>query len=191
MRNQQRGDTRKNTPYLNITRKSVAILVIFAFLAIGFSSAQEKTSKVTAPVKEKSELFALALSALGTAVPISIYLFGGDWRTLAYGGIFGPSLGYFYGGLPGRAFVCMGLRTLGVGAAFAALLLIFTPDASMAPIFWWGGIGAFAGLTIYDVVAVYGAVKKRNEKLRRSIVMISPLIIPQTKTIGFALQAQF
>ena len=187
-----------------LAKRGVALMVIFAFLAMGYSSAQEQTSKTTVPFKEKSEDLALALSVGGallpwamSLIPISVspelsWLYGG---VHAAGLVFGPSLGYFYGGLLGRGLIGPGVRILGFGLAVAAgtALAGDNPIAALAiaPILAGGVIAVYTVTTVIDITGVRKAVRKRNQKMKNTALLFTPTISPQTKTVGISVQVRF
>lgn len=173
-----------------------------------------------------SERSATRLSALGTVIPVGLGIvlaatasghdeYYVDWNgTPSYrrsdpdrlptilltgsGLIIGPSLGYFYAGRPGRAFLGIGFRTaVGFGSligAFATCGWDCGPgdgayDAA------WGIIGAgtvlMAGSAIYDIAKVGRAVRAQNLKRDKLKLSVLPEYYPGSKALGLRAKITF
>jgi hypothetical protein len=80
----------------------------------------------------------------------------------------GPAAGYFYGGLPGRAWTGIGIRTVGLGAMIGAFGVCGWDCSSAdgaynaAWALFIGGSAILLGSAVYDMATVSGAVRKRT-----------------------------
>ena len=173
-----------------------------------------------------SEGTASRLSALGTIVPVGIGFVlaatqsGREHQYTDYGGypytyyddpdqtlpallissgiVFGPSLGYFYAGKPGRGFAGIGFRTaIGFGALIGA---IATCPWSCGPgdgayDAAWGimiiGGALVAGSAIYDISKVDNVVRAQNEKHSNPKLSVLPDYFPGHKALGLRAKLTF
>jgi hypothetical protein len=129
---------------------------------------------------------------IGTLVPLPTIVL-----TLP-GIIVGPSLGYFYGGMPGRAWTGIGLRVVGVGGVVSSFVICgwdCGPKDSSYDIAWavfLAGAGLTVGSAIYDLADIKPAVRKRNEKLKSGPeISISPTYFADAGASGFRLTIRF
>ena len=173
-------------------------LLVLIILVNGALAAQEETSETATSKKEKSESLALTLSLTGTIVPW-VLLFSGPGRYnpvtsfwLPIGGtIIGPSLGYFYGGLPGRALRGIGIRSLAHVAWIAAFVMAWNNNSDVGTVLFLGGAAGLIYSSIADIVKVQRAVRKRNEELKSVSIAMAPIFNPREKLYGVGIRLTF
>jgi hypothetical protein len=129
--------------------KVMSVLISFLVLfspALGPSSwAHENQEPDRPPLKLKSETTAVALSTLGTIIPVGLLLnamFNANepdtpvrtalTRSGLIALLFGPSLGLFYAGAVNRGFSGIGLRLAGMGAMVGAMALAWDSSSDGA-----------------------------------------------------------
>lgn len=160
----------------------------------------------------KSENLAFHLSFWSTAIPavggaatiVASKSFGNNSDDAAIAGflvgwagmILGPSVGYFYGGRPGRAFLGSGIRlglTAGTVAGMIAICPIFCSDKenTWTWVVFIGGHSLLAASAIYDIATVKKAVRMHNEKLHQTGWLLSPKYFADHKAGGLELQITF
>jgi len=178
-------------------KKMAAIFLVLTLAATAIGYGEEGEAQKIQP-KTKSEEVAMLLSAVGFSAPI-LYSFSidaisdSDIYYLFAGYAIGPSLGYFYGGLPLRGLLGIGVRTL-------SGLLIY--KGFLNELTWAGYTGSGWALIIssgivyltsalFDWVTVGNAVKRRNERIQTKAFFISPIVIPQKKVYGISAGFQF
>ncbi len=111
--------------------------------------------------------------------------------------IAGPSAGFFYAGMKGRAWSGIGLRTLALGGMFSAFGICgwdCGPGESAYSIAWAVFIGSsalLAGSAIYDIATVKKATIAKNERSANKSVTIYPLYIPRLKALGLLASHRF
>jgi len=181
----------------------------FLLMTLGISliylpvAAQEGPSQALPGPDLKSETLAFNLSLWGTLIPLAAGLLG--FQAAFLGCLIGPSLGYFYAGLPGRALLGMGLRTVagivtlaGLKAAAVGFAYLFffrvekaeelgTPGALIA----LGGLVLIAGSAVVDIAGVKRSVRERNNRLQGKRLSWSPFVLPASKTVGIQVQLSF
>jgi uncharacterized membrane protein len=185
---------------------------LFLVLALGISlvylpvAAQEDTAPAPATPKLKSEALAFRLSLYGTLIPLTIGLLG--VRLAFLGCLIGPSLGYFYGGLPGRALPGIGIRSLAGAVAFVGVVIgaasffagVFGGSraakeaeeaATIGSLLALGGVILFAGSSLLDIFSVKSAVWERNQRLQEKKLSLAPFYIPSSRTVGIQVQFSF
>lgn len=165
----------------------------------------------TAPYapKLKSENTAYHWSLYGTLAPIGASIVIGASHIdkqgtsiiilLGSGLIFGPSLGYFYGGRPGRGLTGAGIR-VGLAAA-TAVATAQAAEATKDEFLNFSAFGVFSlGLaavtvsSIVDIKHVKAAVRKHNRSLlekREKMLSITPAYFAQHGAPGLNMQVQF
>ena len=147
-------------------------------------------SNVSTP-QLKSPSIAFQKSLFGTLVPLPTLIF-----TLP-GIIVGPSLGYFYGDMPGRAWSGIGLRFLGVGGMVSPIFICWDCSKgerryTLSWVLFLAGAGLTVGSTIYDLGDIKSAVRNHNEKLkRRGKISITPTYFTDAKATGLSLTLRF
>jgi hypothetical protein len=126
----------------------------------------------------KSASTAFWFSFLSTAVPASV----GAWDVFRSGssdsvvpgimlvaaGLFGPSVGHFYAGRPGPAWVGIGIRTVaGLGIAVAAAEQL--GEGTEYTLEWLAVAGAFLGgaSVVWDIATAPHSAHVHNDKIRR------------------------
>lgn len=139
----------------------------------------------------KSENTALAYSLTGTLMPIGTIILAGP------GLIVGPSLGYFYAGMPGRAWSGIGLRILGVGG-MASSFIICGWDCGPGQSGYneaWAVFLASAGIVtvsaVYDIATVKAAVRKRNDSFMKLADTVTPVYFAESRAFGVKLVYHF
>jgi hypothetical protein len=187
-------------PKLTTLGLILSVLLMSVTYSLGQESLQPNTS-----AKEKSPNTAFWWSLLGTVVPVAAVAAGaagaGDLGSAGMVGLlFGPSLGYFYGGLVWRGLLGVGVRAIGVGVMFMAFLgewfNAWGGDNGGANGEDWGavalvGAGIMLGSAIWDVAAVKGAVNRRNIRLQEKTFALSPFLNPRTKSVGLSIRLSF
>lgn len=151
-------------PLVAQEKPSTLLLRRTAEVGVQFSDTGDfPPTPLAPPMALKSEKTALQLSLWGTLIPVSVgtaLLVGmGNEESgpesgasafpplilLTTGYLFGPSLGYFYGGRPGRAWTGVGIRVVGTGAIIAAIAASWdNPDAGGAEAAALFGLGLIA-----------------------------------------------
>jgi hypothetical protein len=184
-----------NTEEVTMKGKTlVALTLLSAFLLLTVTAQAQDRGSDGLTYQPKSETTALMLSLSGTVIPVGLAVaevFEPRWVIT---GIFvGPSLGYFYGGEPGRGLKGIAIRG---GVATASVLV----GAELGLDIWGDGGGwwvvlagtAFVvGDAIYDVARVRSTVRKHNEKLQARSLGIVPTYPPDSDAPGLALQLTF
>lgn len=129
-------------------------------------------------------------SLLGTVLPVATLV-------AAYPGfLFGPSLGYFHAGQPGRAWTGIGIRALATGGMVSAFVICgwdCGKGDSAYDIAWvvlLASSGTFVGSAIYDIATVKGAVRRQNERLNVAW-SISPRYAANRGEVGLQLRLTF
>ncbi|MCI0330502.1 MAG: hypothetical protein L0196_06060 [candidate division Zixibacteria bacterium] len=155
----------------------------------------------------KSEGTAVALSLGGTIVPITLGLVVATQGPndagivpgvvlMGSGVVFGPSLGYFYGGRPGRGLSGIGIR-LGLSAATLGATYIAGTSTDgwdgldRAAVAFFIGSGVVAAAAVADVLLVPKAVRKHNRSLQEKALTIAPAYFAQHGAPGVKVQVQF
>ncbi len=111
--------------------------------------------------------------------------------------IVGPATGFFYGGLKGRAWKGIGIRTLGLGGMFSAFGICgwdCGPGDSSYDIAWAvfiAGGGIVVVSAIYDMATVRAAVAKRNASLTAPKAEIVPVYLVHSHAAGAKLVLRF
>ena len=151
----------------------------------------------------KSENAALALSALGTLIPVALGVAtvgaseGPDGSLLPgimiiSGILVGPSLGYFYGGLPWRGLASIGLRVGGTVAVGAAIAISWdNPDNSSAEMLAWSGAALLVGSMVYDIASVKRTIRKHNRSLGGKALIVTPAYFAISGAPGIRMQIKF
>lgn len=111
--------------------------------------------------------------------------YGGSLATLAL--LVGPAAGYWYGGVPGKAWPGLLIRTGGLLIASAGAVgclgdLYVTTCSSGETAAMFGGALIVVGSAIYDIATVGKKVRDHNTQLARA--MIVPLFSPSERTVG-------
>jgi hypothetical protein len=185
---------------------------LFLVFSLGISlvylpvAAQEDSGPALNTPKLKSEALAFSLSFYGTLLPILCSLALSDVRWGLIGSFIGPSLGYFYAGLWGRALLGIGVRTL-AGAVCAAGIsmvmssaFVFTGSrtgnggngmGSLGALLALGGAILYVGSSLRDISSVKSAVWDHNKRLQEKKFCLAPFYIPSSKTIGIQVQFSF
>lgn len=139
----------------------------------------------------KSESRALGYSLVSTLVPTATLI-------LAVPGlIVGPSTGYFYAGMPGRAWAGIGLRVVGVGGmvgSFAICGWDCGPGESAYNVAWavlLSSAGILVSSAVYDIATVKAAVRKQNTALGGLGDSITPVYFTDSGAFGLKLNYHF
>ncbi len=162
---------------------------VWAVIPVG-STFTLAADTIQPPFKSPSRAFTYSL--VGTLAPLPTLVL-----TLP-AIIVGPSLGYFYGGMPGRAWLGIGLRTAGMGGMVLSFVICgwdCGPGDSGYDIAWatfLAGGGLTVVSAIVDIASVKGAVRRQNEKLKeKSDLAVIPMYFPMTNTVGMGLSLRF
>ena len=149
----------------------------------------------------KSGTTALLLSFLGTAVPAAIGASqvwesqdNGDWDVVMLVGalVLGPSMGHFYAGRPGPAFVGIGIRMV-AGAGVALALVETGLEDSSSGYEALGVVGAvIAGASlVWDIARAPHSARVYNDKLRQERMTIGMTLPGRGSGPGLRAQVHF
>jgi Na+/proline symporter len=191
-----------------VSKMRVTVTFLAAWIALcslaQSSFAQESQQAPSPDIKLKSESTAFTLSLVGAAVPLTLLSLAAildnsssadDVAILAWAGMLslpiGPSLGYFYGGLPWRGLLGIGVRTITGLGLIATIWAIFDPAEVSAGALGFIVGGLCAANIVYDVASVKGAVRKRNVRTQEKSLAIVPLLNPRSKAVGIQVQFSF
>jgi len=164
--------------------------------------------------KLKSETKALRWSLLGTLVPISTgvglgILYSGPKDDpapalvlIGSGLVIGPSLGYFYGGRSGRGFggtmIRLGIEMVVVTGALVTASSVKggggfgNPTAAVAGVIVLAvGQGFVLAHGIYDIAKVKSEVRKFNQSLEKTTLIIAPKYFSNLRAPGFEVRMTF
>lgn len=162
--------------------------------------------------KFKSEATAACFSVLGTFIPIiagAVALRGNSESTVPIvmmlsGVAIGPSLGYFYGGCPGRGATGIGIRVaLGVLTAVGSTAAYNSGNETIQSGEFMSqsasdalAVGIIGGAIItidmiVDMASVKRSVREANQKLLQSSYSLAPTCLGQAKTPGLELTLRF
>ena len=138
----------------------------------------------------KSESRAFRSSLLGTIAPLPTLIL------IIPGLIVGPSLGYFYGGMPGRAWKGIGLRVVGIGGMIGAVLYCWNciPEQTDFTLNWivlLSSAGLVVGSAVYDIASIKKAIRKKNASIPNIGLTLAPRYFVHTKSVGLALSYKF
>jgi len=181
---------------------TLGLAVSVLLMSVTPSLGQESLTQPNTSAQEKSPSRAFWWSLVGTAVPLAAVAAGaagaGDLGAAGMVGLlFGPSLGYFYGGLFWRGLLGIGIRSVGAGVMMIAFLGSWFEgwggDANAED---WGtlalvGAGIMLGSATWDLAAVKGAVNRRNIRLQEKTFALSPFLNPRTKSVGLSIRLSF
>jgi len=167
---------------------------IIGICVLAAGTASPSFAQDQEPPSAKSPGTALALSALGTVVPIALSVTAGDggaaWGLSLGGLVLGPSLGYLYAGETGPALKGIGLRTAVLAATVGAIAAICNTDCSWAdalvtvPLVAGAGVATTTVLAIVDIVRVDDRVRARNERIASSQLPLRLTYLPETRSLG-------
>jgi hypothetical protein len=164
-------------------------------------------------LKLKSETKALRWSLLGTLVPVSAGLGTGILYSgpeddpaptlilMGSGLVIGPSLGYFYGGRGDRGMkgilIRVGMEVFFVSAAMIAVEEVGTSgfgdfsNVVAAVIILSVGQGFVLAHGIYDIAKVKSEVRKYNQSLQKTSLMLMPKYFVDSGAPGIQLRIMF
>lgn len=138
----------------------------------------------SAPAVQKSPQTAFRYSLLSTLITVPTVVFTGP------GLIFGPSTGYFYGGMPGRAWIGIGLRVVAIGgivSSFAICGWDCGKNDEAYDLAWAVLLSSSTLLvvsTVYDIATVKRSVRHHNERLAKKGLSLAPAYWPKNSAIG-------
>ncbi len=180
--------------------------LIAVMLAPPLRAQESQESRAQAPpaVKLKSEKKALTLSVVGTLVPLAVYgsYFLASYPSDSYANIasvgallapLGPSLGYFYTGATGRAFLGIGIRLAGLAGMIAGSYGLDEVDSNetlMTALFAVGACVSLASFVI-DLAGVKKAVRRHNDKVQGLELALAAVVSPKTKAFGLQMRLSF
>ena len=173
-------------------------LVVAAWMALSLGAcvpnarAAELTPADESDGDMKSGSTAFVLSFLGTAVPVVMGVAGSSATSddaasgllvlSAY--MVGPSLGHFYAGRPGRAFLGIGVRTLALVGAGAAVATSWDNPNSGSDALAIASLLVGGGSAIVDIAGASGSARAHNEKMRKDRLSLTPALIGPTRAPG-------
>jgi hypothetical protein len=152
----------------------------------------------------KSEKKAFSLSLWGAIIPLAAGTAMGvvadenrdaSLTVMGAGYFVGPSLGYFYGGRPGRGMLGIGIRWLLIPVPLIPALAICgwdcSPNDEAAKLAWLAMGGAAFLVAGIDILVVKGAVRKYNRSLPETGWMLLPVYFSEEKAGGLQLRMTF
>jgi hypothetical protein len=185
--------------------RSLICVVVAALSAPVFAQAPGKVPRRTSPAPEWKEpgtamLISAGVPLLGVAVAIGGAANGsGSVALVGVGAMaLGPSLGRWYAGSAGAG--SLALRTAsGFAVAYGFVLIVRAGDCegicndtheSLGTALFLGGLGVWAGTTIYDVVM---AGREADEWNSRHAIRLQPATISMAghQAVGLALGGRF
>lgn len=125
----------------------------------------------------KSESTALSLSAFGTGLPLGAAPFVGGGASVGIvlgGAVFGPSLGHFYAGRPGRALLGIGIRSAAVVALAVAIGNAWENEGSGATALGIGSLIVGTASMITDIAEAPRSARIHNGKLAEPRFSVAP-----------------
>lgn len=173
-------------------------LVTLAAVSVFVTTAVPSTAQNVSPVQgPKSEHVALALSLIGTALPLYVGATEQNGLATVLGAFVGPSLGYFYAGRVGRGiggvalrFGVIALAGLGALAACGSILWGCDNPTLSNGIVLAGGVALLAS-AIYDVVGGQRAVRQWNAAHAEQRVTLTPHVDAARRAVGVKLRIAF
>ncbi len=132
----------------------------------------------------RSESQAFKYSLIGTLAPLPTIVL-----TLP-GLIVGPSLGYFKSGLKSRAWLGIGIRTVGVGGVITSFAICgwdCGPGDDSYNLAWAVFLTSSVitvGSAIFDIATVKKAVRHLNSKLHQSPIIVVPVCSVRDRAAG-------
>jgi len=172
----------------SMAQKSQSVFFGQASGITGQNTAYVDTGLTSEVSKLKSENKAFNLSLWSTLIP-TITIVASPLGLIA-----GPSMGYFYGGAPGRGWLGIGIRTAGVGGmivSFAASWDCSGSECGTGLAFFTLGAAITVGSAIYDIATVKSIVRKHNQSLRKTGWMITPKFLAKHKAGILELRLRF
>ena len=163
---------------------------------------EENRAPILAPPVESSPVVcsprtAFWLSFLGSAVPMGAGLLIAESSedttsgviTFAIGSTLGPSLGHFYAGRPGRAWLGIGVRLAAMAATLWALngMVLEDPDHGEDVVII-AGLVTYCASGIIDIATAPASAAKANEESR---LLLQGTRIRSTGDPALALQYRF
>lgn len=172
-------------------------------LPLWAQESRESLDATPPPVKLKSESTAVMLSVVGGLVPLGLAVLASgssghessalDGFILASMAV-GPSLGYFYAGLPGRGLKGVGARAIGLAGLIGGFLFLWDEmdkKPALGVSLALGGGALFLYSTFYDMTTIRTAVRTRNNKYQGVSLNVAPVLAPKSRTVGLSLQLGF
>ena len=155
--------------------RSLRVLACVSTLLAGTASAL--ATQEPELYGERSPGVALALSLVGTAIPIAVSLRGNDgaaYALMAGGLVLGPVVGYVYAGEAWRGMAHAGVRAAVLGVTFGSALIIRDPNddrknRGLLVTLVLGGALATTVLTVLDINRVDDRVRARNQGVAASL----------------------
>ena len=179
------------------------LIVILCFIFVSSINAEE-LSDVNKPIDSteiqyydtfqlKTESHAFKSSLWGTLVPLPTIAFA------LPGFVLGPSLGYFYADMPGRAWRGIAIRSVGVigmASAFAWSFSDFdfgenSSNNDGAAILFFTSAGVLVFSAVYDIATIRKAVRNKKASMLQTIFTIFPKYYAATESVGLSLNIRF
>lgn len=160
-------------------------------MAIAAENPADPMSPDSVTPNLKSEDKALSYSLIGTLLPTASLILMGP------GLIVGPSIGYFYAGMPGRAWTGIGIRVIGVGGMISSFAICgwdCGPGQSAYNVAWavfLSSAGIMVSSAVYDIATVKAAVREHNATLGGLGETIAPVYFADTGALGVKLTYRF
>jgi hypothetical protein len=124
-------------------------------------------------------------SLYGTLIPVATLVLAGP------GIIVGPSLGYFYADMSGRALTGIGVRMAGMGGVVMSFVICGWDcgpghnNYNTAWVVFISSLGVTFISAIYDISAVKENVRRHNESLIKKAGLIEPAYFANSGAVGF------
>ncbi len=152
--------------------------ILLALLLTASMFVQPRGSRANdAAPGTKSETTALSLSLFGTGLPFAAAPLagGGTGAGIVLGGaVFGPSLGHFYAGRPGRALLGIGIRSASVVALAVAIGNAWEHESGGAAALGIGSVIVGTASMITDIAEAPRSARIHNGKLAEHRVSVAP-----------------
>ncbi len=182
-----------------------ARLVLVATLAVScwFSAVPARAEQPDPELKSGSS--ALLYSLLGTALPVGVGLAAATGNEgpnaspapgllVFSGAIFGPSLGHFYAGRPGRALGGIGLRVLGGAGMVAGFAMSWdraSDSAGGGDVLFGAGAALWIGSAVWDIASAPHSARVQNEKARKQRASLGVAAVGASRAPGLRLDVPF
>ncbi len=167
----------------------LALLIVAIVSPFNRAIAQADTLTASQPANPPIPERAGKRSLLYTLVPLPTLLLAIPAL------IVGPATGYFYGGMKGRAWLGIGIRTVaasGLIAAAAACYNFCSPGSEQAVgVASVAATGLLIGSAIYDMASVKKAVRNHNRRGPENPLAVYPAYFPKFKAVGMVFSLEF
>lgn len=112
--------------------------------------------------------------------------------------VVGPSTGYFYSDMKGRAWRGIALRTVGLGGMISSFAICSWDNCgpgddnyTTAWIVFASSAGLMVASAVYDIASIKKDTRKKNDSIVHSSLSLVPRYFVQTKSVGVTLRLRF